>query len=279
MKAWDIEVRYINYACYEIRLPSGRTLITDPSIIVDDALHENNINDIQLSEIRNSFIGADYLVISHTHNDHISEAGYFANKYNSKVFVGANSARALAKYSNINLRQIYACENNSIYMMEDFVLKAIRSRHSMQKSEKNIEMIYSESNDATFLDTRIDGSLEYVDYCLTLKNNIRIYICGGYSVENYFCDSYNSIKDFSPDIMFCQVSRKMSPYEYAKSLANVGASIIFPLHQDGLKIETIGKTYNEWSKEISNELNKISKSVFIPINKNEKRIINMTIGD
>ena len=88
-----IKLRWLGWACFEIVLPSGKVLLTDPFI------DYSNTAPIKSSELT----GADYIALTHTHFDHCTDVGTIVKKFHSKVICSSSIAGPLAELSLIHI--------------------------------------------------------------------------------------------------------------------------------------------------------------------------------
>lgn len=107
-----VKIRWFNDACYELKLPNGKGILIDPYI--DQS--PNKLLPCSAVE------AADYMLISHTHFDHIMDAGDLSRKFDSQIYVGRDSAIGLARYFNIPAYRINPCIHGETYRTDDFRL-------------------------------------------------------------------------------------------------------------------------------------------------------------
>ena len=69
-----IRFRYIYCQCYEIVLPGGVTIVTDP--FISGAVDDFTIDDLS---------GADYIILSHTHFDHDMDTRKIWDKFHGRI--------------------------------------------------------------------------------------------------------------------------------------------------------------------------------------------------
>lgn len=229
----SLRIRYINYACYEIKLPNGKEIIIDPCIDYKKSDAEFPKEDFQ---------GADYILLSHTHYDHTMDLSYLTNKFNSKVFMGQMSLMAELQSDDINLDNVYPVSPMEVFDMPDFRLEVFRGKHTFmnnpdntvsQRIKKQNQYFPPEHNIAD-----IWGSIEYMDYLITTNENVRVFINGGGPNKFFYNNIAESMKKASPNIIFRQSSSKYTPEEYAQTVASYHAQLVFPLHQDGIERKT-----------------------------------------
>ncbi|MDD5711914.1 MAG: MBL fold metallo-hydrolase [Smithellaceae bacterium] len=88
----SLRMRWLGTACFEIVLPNGRTIITDP--FVDEALKAPLSSD--------GFEGCDYLFLTHGHYDHILDTGKIARRFQPKIYCNNTTAQSLINYQDID---------------------------------------------------------------------------------------------------------------------------------------------------------------------------------
>ena len=254
--------RYINLACYEIILPNGKVIVVDPCIDMPegDIVHSETPIDFK----KEDFIGADYIIVSHTHGDHTLELGYLTKKFNSKVIVGALSAFNLAAAYDLSTNQVYPCFPNEKYVMEDFIVEVFRGQHVFGGKRNGLATRIAKGHPFAIneYDQRswLIGSMEYCDYLITTKENIRIFICGG-----LFTNVDEIVKKYAPNIVLRQSHQYLNytPEEYGRQMGFFGAQLCMPLHQDELNRSPIECTPDQWFERANAELQRIGSSTQI----------------
>lgn len=260
-----LKFRYINYACYEIVLPNGKVIVVDPCIVMKTPMPgETECRKIDFK--REDFTGADYIILSHTHPDHTLEVGYLAEKYQSKVIVGAMSSYALAEAYDINMDQVYPCFPNEKFEMEDFTIEVFRGKHTFTRKKSTIgdrlqHRQMEEYSEAAHL-ASIWGSMEYCDYVITTKENLRIFICGGQPQWFYFTNVDEIVKTKAPNIVLRQSSSKYTPEEFGRHMDHFGPQLVMPLHQDGIE-RASGMKKEEYFGRANQELERIGSQTRI----------------
>lgn len=223
-----LKIRWINYACYEIVLPNGTVIIVDPCIDYTK----------QASFTSEQFTGVDVILLSHTHYDHTMEVGYLEKKFKSKVFVGTMSAFALAEFYDIQFDRLYPVSPNERFVMEEFTLEVFRSKHTFTNSEDAVMSFRKEKTSPYFPQGHqlcdLMGSIEYLDYLITTKENLRILICGGGPYTSFYQNMREIAKEKAPNIVLRQSSSKYTPEQFAEVMNEFHPQCILPLHQDGI---------------------------------------------
>lgn len=247
----SLKFRYINYACYEIVLPSGAVIVIDPCI---------NYKCSEEKFSRDDFSGADYILLSHTHYDHTMDLEYLANKYNSKVFIGQMSLMAELEFDDINLDNVYPVSPGEEFDMQDFRLKVFRSKHTFMNNPDNVVRKRKESQSPYFPkehnNADIWGSIEYMDYLITTNENIRIFINGGGPNKFFYNNIFKIMDEVRPNIVMRQSSSKYTPEEYADVVSRFHPQLVLPLHQDGIERKTT-MTVQDYVDRANKEFEKI----------------------
>lgn len=217
----EIQIRWFNDACYELVLPGGKEILIDPYI-----------DNSQFKKLGSEAVkGADYILVSHVHFDHVMNIGDLSKKYNSKVFAGRSSAIELARYYNIPGYRMYPCAAGDVFEMEDFKLEVIYGKHTNMGDddtpmgwEKSIKRF---NLDEKSMDLNIYGSYEYVNYLITLKNNTKVMIWGGEaSVE-----AINRARGYQPNISIVQIPRETAG-QISDLYQAIGGELLFPHHHE-----------------------------------------------
>ena len=258
--------RYINFACYEIILPNGKEIVIDPCHAMKHPANPKiNMSGYEVNFECSDYKGADYVLISHTHGDHTLDLGYLVENYHPKVVVGAMSAQALAEAYNIPLSELYPMFPNEKLEFEDFTVEVFRGKHTFPRGLNNtIGYKKAHPMDAEKTDADIEagymGSIEYCNYLITTKENLRIYIMGGQPNSYYFYNDFSVCREKAPNIVFKQSSSKYTPEEFAETLDTFGGQLVLPGHPDGLLRSPIGCTKDEWFEKVNTHLEEIGST-------------------
>ena len=221
MENKGVSLRWFNDACYEIRLPGGKTILTDP-YIDSSRNHTLTAEDVE---------GADYILVSHTHFDHIVELGQIAEKFRSKIFVGASAGLELAKHFDLPGWQMYACSPGDRYELEDFTLECFRGKHTflgdIDRPSKWPENNARDGIDSALQTLNMLGSYEYSLWLLTLPDHTRLLIWGGAVLP----ETVNQARHFHPTISIAQYVMQ-GPEAMEGLYRAIGGQVIFPHHHE-----------------------------------------------
>lgn len=85
------EIKWLGTACFEIRLPSQKTIVIDP--YVDDSVSVPFTSD--------QIEGCDYIFITHGHYDHVLDVGKLVTQFSPQIFCSEEVAGALTEHQGI----------------------------------------------------------------------------------------------------------------------------------------------------------------------------------
>lgn len=217
----SVRIRWFNDACYELKLPDGKGVLIDP-FITDSKFRKRSVQEVE---------AADYILISHTHFDHVMDVGAVSRRFQSRVFAGRLSGMALARHFDLPGYQMYLCGAGDVFHMEEFTLECFRARHTklgdFDRPSQWLETLKKEGMPEDTLEMNLAGSCEYLTYRLTLPNGCRILIWGGGAVY----DAVRQAGEYRPNIAIAQLPRE-STDEIAELYAAIGGQVIFPHHHD-----------------------------------------------
>ncbi len=168
-----IKFRWLNDACYEIELPTGAHILIDPYID-----HSEN-STLTVQAIKR----ADYVLISHTHFDHVLELGDIFERFAPKIYVGAQSALELARYYRLPADKVTPCWPGGAFDTPDFTLEVFQGKH-VPLGDWNNPSGWKGFGEENQLPPEIEalnvcGSFEYCNYRITTPNNQRLLVWGG----------------------------------------------------------------------------------------------------
>ena len=266
MQSGAIKIRWITTCCFEIVLPNGKVLLFDPWMGKSEGYPGFRV-DTGLTP--DDFTGADYVVITHCHFDHVDDAAYAVKKlakdtYGGHIFVPALSAKLVADLYDIPYREIIPVYPNESFETEDLILDFYPCRHfgdrgapvgprpsvNAQRSAERNQPPLQAMSDAM-------GSLEEVDIGVTVKeNNFRFMMLGGriYRFNNVIkrCES------FRPDFVIRQLSPGFAPEEYAEMCHQYHAPLVFPSHHDSHDLQRVrNTTYEAYFEAVNHRLEEL----------------------
>lgn len=179
----SLAFRYINCQCFEIRLPNGKTLVTDPCYDFPKNLSDPRADLFRLEGFHTEDLeGCDYVLLNHTHGDHISNLEEVILHFSPVVICHSGVAAEIAQACpQTELTSIYPVDYNGTYYFDGFRLQTFHGQHKPQrftweKSMAEGDMI-SQNPRLTRLHTI--GGFFNINFLITLDNGFRIGFVGG----------------------------------------------------------------------------------------------------
>lgn len=233
-----MKFRYFAYNCFEIKLPTGKTLVIDPCIEKEGRFNCGyDVNDLE---------GCDYVFVNHTHGDHVASLGKVYDKFEPIVLAHSAVAFDLANVYDIAYRMVIPFESGQTYDFGDFKIQILPGRHndigrlrpsghpgndssSLYSSAKKIKSItYSSELEKQVSDM---GTMFNHNFLMTLPNNLRVGFFAG-SPGMSINDEYQW-RQLQPDIILAHRARWGYP-NWQEQMAHVlevtGAQLMIPIH-------------------------------------------------
>ena len=266
MKLESIKIRWITTCCFEVVLPNGKVILFDPWTGKSEGYPDFTVDTGMTAA---DFTGADYIILTHAHFDHVDDVGYVnahfkRDTYGGRIFVPALSAKLIADMYDLPYRDVIPVYPYESFDMEDIVIDFYPCRHFGDKGAPKGPNPSAVAKDARekgqsewqALSGAL-GSLEEIDIGITVKeNNFRFLMLGGRIYK--FNNIYKMCETFRPDFVIRQLSPGFDPAEYAKICAGYNAPLVFPSHHDSHRLEEVrNTTYEEYFREVNQELEKM----------------------
>lgn len=221
MKPLGLSLRWLTVSCFEIKL-AGAVLVTDPFIT------DSQGTLLQADDVT----GADYILLSHTHWDHILDIPVLMKRFDARLLLGSLSALPMARWLNVNACRIYPMDPNLELDFGCFRVKALYGRHTdlggpfVDLTERMLGNPLI-TQDAAMRELQWWGLMEYRNYLITTSQGTRILIWG----NNATVEQTNMLRGINPDIALLQYSRQ-DTQEIADFAAAIGAKMVIPHHMD-----------------------------------------------
>jgi L-ascorbate metabolism protein UlaG (beta-lactamase superfamily) len=224
----SIKLRWLGNACFEIVLPSGKVLITDPFI---DYSPTSPIKSDQVT-------GADYIALTHTHFDHCTDVGTLTNKFGSKVICGYQVAGRIADFFDIRWTSLVRVRAGDKVDFGDLTVEVRRSEHIYMPitREQELSAEYNPPLDKMMpamvvaeLHQMPVRDMEMLNYVFQTGDNLRIAMFGG----GAFGYQRQEIINYKPNIAIFQFGGAAGVAEPMVDLAALSsAELIIPYHHD-----------------------------------------------
>lgn len=239
-----IHLRYFGTAGWEISDGKITVLVdpyltrmklgTGPGVSTEDTRKTVLRSDIFVSDtllIDSLITKADFILVHHSHFDHLADVPYIAKKTGAKV-IGTETTRNILRGYGIPEEQLYPVKGGEDYQFDDFSVQVIPSIHSAL-------------NDKHYIDSRT--------YTETPKTPLKVseFIEGGslmflarfarHTVLTMGSMNFveRELVGQKPDILLAGVNRsQLGLYKYNERLLNVTnyPKIIIPTHWDNFRL-------------------------------------------
>jgi L-ascorbate metabolism protein UlaG (beta-lactamase superfamily) len=248
----SIKIRWLGTACFEILLPSGKVLITDP--FIDYSPHA----PIDTGQLK----GADYIALTHTHFDHCTDLGALVKKYNSRVICSHLAGGALCEYFDFKWTNLVRVRAGDAVVFDDLKVEVKRAEHIYMPitREQEMNMQFKPPLDRMMPSMITAGlhqmpvrDMEMLNFVFQTMDNLRILMFGG----GMFDWQRHEISSVRPNLLIIQAG---NPAETAEFAALSGAEVVIPHHHDTQMEETHAK-----AGEIARQLAAKSKARLLDI--------------
>ena len=237
MKVPAIRLRYFAYNCFEIQLPSGKTLVIDPCLETEGRYAQGY--GVEALE------GCDYVFVNHTHMDHVASLGRVYERFAPLTLAHQRVAMELAQEYDIPYLDMMPYGDGQSYDLGDFQITIVPGRHndigrvypSGRTEDPNSLAARSAAGLQAFTPlqrTLYDmGTLYNYNFLLTLPNHLRIGFLAG--KPGLRPEEEPIWRTLSPDVVIAQRHHIRTP-EFAEKMAHVlevtGARIMLPTHAE-----------------------------------------------
>jgi len=220
-----VRLRWLTVAALEIK-------VGDTTFVIDPYVTASTSSDLTAGV----FEGADYILISHTHYDHITDINYLMEKFGAKVLCGQLSADPLTKWLDCNPIDVYPMTPGLEVDFGAAKVKALYGRHSnLGKPFSAVDAVPIEGTlyEKPGVDLQISrqlrwlGVTEYTNYLITLPNGLRIVFYGGFDLP----EARIMLRDIRPDILITQFTAYNS-HTFSEFVSAIAPKYVIPHHMD-----------------------------------------------
>ena len=262
-----LRIRWISVQCYEMVLPGGKVLVTDPSYfdasafdgIPEEELTKNQKMEKQVYAQRgfsvDEFTGADYILLNHIHGDHSNLVGQLWHRFYGRVLVPAYCAEEVAKTFDIPYAAIYPLYPGNTYYFDDFTLKVYPGAHDNRafregkfQRPSDPRCLYDGSEGFGIpCPSRFGplGSMFNLNYLIETQNNFKIDFQAGRDYDEHV----QHVREEKPNLMLCHRIRSYSAEQFAGMIERMGAQLCLPLHHNNARAK--GEDLNEYFAQVN----------------------------
>ena len=240
----SIKLKYFGTAGWEITDGTIRVLVdpyisrvklgTGPSVSPEDDRPTVGREDYFVSDtllIDSLISGADFILVHHSHFDHLSDVPYIARKTGAKV-IGTETTCNILRAYGISEEQLYPVKGGEDYQFENFSVRVIPSIHSALNEKHYIDSrTYTEVPEAPLKVSEFieGGSLMF----LARFANHDVLTMGSMNFVE------RELHGIETDILLAGVNRsQLGLYKYNERLLAVTnyPEIIIPVHWDNFRL-------------------------------------------
>ena len=225
-----LKLRWFTCNCYQFILPNGKSILTDPFLPAPDSVGWQ-FPEHYCGYLPEDLGSLDYVILNHTHGDHIGTLPEIYNMYLPRIFGHVGYAYQLCLDLDIPQRKVFPYENEHTYHFNDFTLETFTARHGGPENPKPPSAMVQGGPADKFTVLNQYGTLFNTDFILTTSQGVRIGFCSGVFDEN---ERYEW-KDAKIDVLIRQCPEFMRSGDYAElaeQFMGTGAKILLPLHHE-----------------------------------------------
>ena len=228
-----IRIRWVQAQCYEIKLPNGKTIVTDP--FFQQALPgKSSYYSIPHGINVDSFEGCDYVLMNHPHADHILNLGDIYRKFEPLIICDTRYAFEISECFDIPFGKIFPVSMNQSYLFEDFRLNTYPAIHNPMGKLSGATMppdvsehMFGEAGAGL---GKLDamGCLANMNFLFTLHNRFKIGFAAGTDIANLA----EAWRINGPDLLLRQRMVFAEAEEFADEVDRLGGTIALPIHHE-----------------------------------------------
>ncbi len=221
-----MRIRWIDTSCFEIETDQGKRIVSDPYI-----------DECPNHPVSSDDIGAmDYILISHTHFDHISQLDKYFEAYRPKILSGPIAGLHLLEKLDLSGQCMYGMDDSELLDFGDtrffrlsgkHSIPGRASRHLVRESKVMDDFDGAFPLSGAYIDLMKEGFYEFSNFMIETRDNTRILLWGGAVTD----DQIRKARDLHPDIILMQIPSN-SPDQIGKLVGTCGASFVMPHHHD-----------------------------------------------
>ncbi len=231
----SVSFRWINCQCFEFRLPNGKTIITDPCYDYPENPDSRIAEAFRLRGFHTEDLeGCDYVILNHTHCDHIANLGDVIRRFHPVVICHTGAAAEIAEVygDDLPLTSVYPVDYNGRYYFDGFTLDTYHGAHKPQKFLWNVSMAGPDDMTQSEKLKRLHtiGGFFNMNFVITLENGFKTAFVGG--LDDGMEEKLRSIR---PNILLRnKLTNDMDAGtvagDWLRVLKNSYAQIVVPMH-------------------------------------------------
>jgi len=211
----------------------------------------------------------DYLLITHTHFDHIAQLDSYFEQHRPKILCSAITGMRLLEKFDLSGQCIYGMDDGELLDFGDFAFTRIGGHHTIpNRAERHLlreSIVVGDLNGAFPMagackELMHGGYNDFSNFYIEAKDNTRVLFWGG-TVGH---EDIRKARDMRPDVILMQVPSN-PPEKIAAFVKAVGASYVIPHHQDTyLGTRDVDSMMEDFGRVISGENPQVKFLPLIP---------------
>ena len=252
-----MKIRWIDTSCFEIETEQGKRIVTDPYI---DECPDHPITSDEIQAM-------DYILITHTHFDHITQLDAYYERYQPKIMASPITAMKLVEQLDLSGQCMYGMDHGEVLDFGSCTFTRIgghhtipnrKDRHLVRESEicRGLAGAFPDSD--AYQSLMCSGYWDFSNFYIETEDHTGILFWGG----TIGPEDIRKARAFRPDIILMQIPSN-PPEAVTEFVKEVGASYVIPHHQDTyLRTKDVGKMMLEYGEAI----NKVKPQMrFLPL--------------
>lgn len=222
----QLRIRWVNANMVEMRLPSGKALITDPFYTQG----ENGSFPLPYPITVDDFEACDYVFLNHAHPDHYLNIKELVDKFHPLIFVDSMYAAELSRTMGIELAYIFPVEVGHSYLFPDFKLDVYHGTHNPLTGIGFGNYSFTEKLFGAKGTEALDqyGSLFNTNFMLTFPNHFKL----GFAVGTDNLNQAEAWRHNGPNLLLHQRMVYTTPADYADEVIQLGGQMVLPVHHE-----------------------------------------------
>lgn len=242
-----LKFRWFTCNCTEIKLPNGKTILIDPFLPPDSEAQWQKMGmacGYSVADLE----GADYVIINHSHGDHIEQLGEVYERFHPRVLCHTSTAMSISQAFHVAERDIFPFSSHDTYQFGDFTLETSEGRHNQTPKWLTFDHV----TDVTSMDyINMMGSLFNTNFVITTNDGLRLAFSAG-EWDNVCRDRW---RNMHPNVLFRhRTNWQMAPREMAEVIAEIGTQICVPWHHNNAYDPSFDYDFNAFTAKVNEEL-------------------------
>lgn len=179
----SVRLRWINCQCFELALPNGVHILTDPCYDYQGDPTEKISPLFKMGGFTTADLeGCDYVILNHTHADHMVNLEEVVERFHPTVICHSGVAAEIAAVTaGLPLTSVYPVDYNGRYYFNGFTMDTYHGSHKPQPTTwaQSMEKADFISQRESLKRLHTLGGFFNMNYLLTLDNGFRIAFVGG----------------------------------------------------------------------------------------------------